>query len=183
MPRVLPLLLLSCLHSSLGAQATTPADTSWRAHLAVLPSGSGTWIASNDRYRTPANGEPASYGQRYWLGFGGTTAHGCLWGEYPGQRPVFWRYFTAWDPVRQDFLVHQESGNGTIGLGHEDPATGIAEQVFTRPDGSSSRTRHVSRTVSADTVLTQSLDWANDAWVPRRSYTWVRQPVGTPAGC
>lgn len=167
------------------AQAQEPlaADTGWRVHLAYLPAGSGTWLASNERYRTADNGEPASYGQRYWSGFGKTTVHGCLWGEYPGQRPVFWHFFTAWDPERNALIVHQESGNGTIGLGSESIGTGIADQVFTRPGGGSSRSRHESRRLSADTMVTRSLDWVNDSWVPRREYTWVRQPVGTPAGC
>jgi hypothetical protein len=169
--------------ATLGAQERATPDTGFRAHLAHLPAGSGIWHTSNARYRTNDNGEPASYGQRYWLGFGGTTVHGCLWGEYPGQRPVFWRFFTAWDPTRQEFLVHQESPNGTIGLGYENAKTGIADQTFSRPDGSSFRSRHDSKHAGPDTLITQSFDWANDSWTPRRAYTWVRQPAGTPAGC
>lgn len=168
--------------SRLLGQATS-SDTTWRVHLAFLPAGSGVWIASNSNYRTDENGEPPAYGQRYWRGAGGTTIHGCLWGEYEAKRPVFWRFFTAWDPSKGQFLVHQESPNGTIGMGYESVETGIAEQTFTRPDGGRSVSRHLSKRPSTDTLVTQSFEKDGAAWRARRTYTWVRQPAGTPAGC
>jgi hypothetical protein len=167
---------------TLGAQQVG-ADTKWKTHLAYLSTGSGVWVASNEQYRTADNGEPRSYAQRYWLGFGRTTLHGCLWGEYEAQRPVFWRFFTAWDPAMRQFIVHQESGNGTIGLGTESLGTGIAEQLFTRPDGESTRQRHTSEKRGADTLVTRSFELADGDWQARRVYTWVKQPAGTPAGC
>jgi hypothetical protein len=79
--------------------------------------------------------------------------------------------------------VHQEAPSGTIGLGHESIETGVAVQTFTQPNGAVSVTRHVSRRPAPDTLITQSFDKAGEEWRSRRTYTWVRQPAGTPAGC
>lgn len=158
----------------------TAADTAWRAHLAFLAAGTGVWIASNAAYRTAGNGEPAEYGQHYRMGLGGTTQHGCLWGEYPDQKPVFWHFFTAWDPSKRQLLVHQASGNGTIGIGYESIETGVAEQIFTRPDGVSWASKHVFTRPSADTLVTQSFEKQNGEWQPRRTYHWVRQATASP---
>jgi hypothetical protein len=178
---VAAVLVASTVHAQSPRQVQP--DTTWRTHLAFLPAGSGIWIASNARYRTVENREPIAYGQRYWLGSGKTTVRGCLWGEYGAERPVFWLFFTAWDPSRKEFLVHQESPTGIIGLGYESPESGIADQTFTQPTGSSSVSRHVSTRPSQDTLVTQSFDRVGDEWKPRRTYTWVRQPAGAPAGC
>jgi hypothetical protein len=161
----------------------SPADTSWRVHLAFLPAGSDIWIASNSEYRTAENREPVAYGQRYWLGIGRTTVQGCLWGEYGEERPVFWKFFTAWDPSREQMLVHQEAPGGTFGIGYESIESGIAEQTFTQPNGAVSVTRHVSRRAAPDTLITESFDQVGGEWQARRTYTWIRQPAGVAAGC
>jgi hypothetical protein len=165
---------------------TNPAaDSTWREHLAHLAGGSGIWLTSNDRYRTDANGEPPHYGMRYWMGPGGMTQHGCLWGQGPGEpRPVFWSFFTAWDPTRRQLLVYQSSPYGVVGIGHEAPDTRIAEQTFTAPDGTSWEVRHVTLFTPPDSLDTRSFQRSKDGvWEPRRTYRWVRQPVGTEAPC
>jgi hypothetical protein len=112
-----------------GVPPTLPADPAWREHLSFLSGGSGVWSASNARYRTEQNQEPPRYGMRYWMGFGGTAQHGCLWGAPPGQKPVvYWHFFTGWDPSVGALLVQQSGSTGVVGLGYESPETGIAEQ-------------------------------------------------------
>jgi len=95
---------------------------------------------------------------------------------------VFWHFFTAWDPVRKSLLVQQSGGNGVVGMGYQSPDSGIAEQTFTGPDGSS-WVRHVSRRIRPDTLVTRSLRRVGGEWQPQRTYTWIRQPVGTATPC
>jgi WD40 repeat protein len=171
-----------------GAAAAAPqaqaTDTAWREHLAYLSRGSGVWVASNAQYRSDQNQEPHTYGQRYWMGFGRTAQHGCLWGASPRRNPmVFWHFFTAWDPAREELLVQQSGSNGVVGIGYESPETGIAVQTFTGPDGVNWETRHVSDRTRSDTLITRSFRRANGEWQPQRSYTWIRQPAGTAAPC
>jgi hypothetical protein len=180
-------LLLALSTSQAMAQTGQGAaqDITWKTSLAYLADGSGIWITSNAQYRTEDNGEPPTYGMRYWMGTGGATQHGCLWGDMPGRDPaVFWSYFRAWDPTRKQFLVHQAAPNGTIGMGYEKPETGVAEQTFTRPDGMTWEDRHISSSAPPDTLVTQSFGRSQGGdWEARRTYRWVRQPAGTLAPC
>ena len=192
-PRSARTFLLTVLFSLAGSPAAAQDDPgptgsrvgTWQESLAFLAAGSGVWITSNAQYRTADNGEPSSYGMRYWMGMGGTTQHGCLWGEEPGrERTTFWSFFTAWDPTRKQLLVQQSAPNGTIGIGYESPESGIAEQTFTRPDGVAWETRHVSSVLPPDTLVTRSFERSSGgAWEARRTYRWMRQPAGTPSPC
>jgi hypothetical protein len=169
--------------TSLAGQAAPP-DTSWREHFSFLSAGGRFWLTSNAGYRTEQNGEPPAYGMRYWPGFGGTTLHGCLWGAKPGQDPViFWRFFTVWHPAQNALLVQQSGATGVVGIGYEDPATGVAEQTFTAPDGTRWDVRHLSNRVSPDSLVTRSLQRTTGDWEPRRTYTWIRQRPGPGAPC
>jgi hypothetical protein len=179
-------LLLAVATSPAVAQSGqgTTQDSTWKASLTYLARGSGTWITSNAQYRTEDNGEPDTYGMRYWMGLGGATQHGCLWGAQPGREAVFWSFFRAWDPARGQLLVHQAAPDGTIGIGYEEPESRIAEQTFTRPDGVSWEDRHISSAAAPDTLVTRSFGRSQGGeWQQRRTYRWVRQPAGTLAPC
>jgi hypothetical protein len=179
------LLLLSVTMSAVGVGQSrgTAADSAWRDHLAFLASGSGIWIASNAEYRTNENREPPTYGQRYRMGMGGTVQHGCLWGDYPSQKFVHWQFFTAWDPSRAQLLVHQTSPDGTIGMGYLTVSSGVAEQTFTRANGASWKSRHISRHLTPDTLVTRSFEWVDGQWTARRTYRWIRQHADAKAPC
>ncbi|MGH7576857.1 MAG: WD40 repeat domain-containing protein, partial [Longimicrobiales bacterium] len=162
-----------------------PQDSSeWKRRLGYVADRGGTWLTSNEEHRTQQNQEAHRYGMRYSMGLGGSAQHGCLWGEWPDREPiVFWTYFTAWDPTRQQLLLQQSGANGVIGLGYETPGTGIADQRFTAPDGTTWDQRHVTTMTPPDTLVTRSFQKEDGSWEPRRTYRWVRQPSGTPAPC
>lgn len=185
-PRAILVLALA-LATSAGAhgQAAVP-DSLWRQYLAFLSDQGGIWLASNQQYRTDRSREPQAFLMRYWEGFGGTSLHGCMWGESSGESPVvLWQFFTAWDPRRKSLLVHQAAANGVIGLGYESPVTGVAEHTFTAPDGNRRKLRQESYSAGPDTLVTQNFRWGGEGWLLERTYTWIRQDpdsVESPCG-
>lgn len=162
------------------------ADSLWRKYFEFLTDRGGIWLASNAGYRTALNREPETFLMSYWEGFGGTTLHGCMWGEWTGREPeTLWQFFSAWDPLRRHLLVHQAAANGVIGLGNESPATGLAELTFVGPDGTRRKLRQQSYSAGPDTLVTQTLRPGGDEWQLERTYTWIRQDpssVEVPCG-
>lgn len=167
------------------ADATSSDSLEWRRQLAFMTDRGGTWLTSNDEYRTDANQEPHSYGMHYRMGLGGTAMHGCLWGEAPArEKAVFWSYFTGWDPTRRQLFLQQSGAGGVVGIGHETLGSGISEQRFTAPDGNGWDQRHVTTMLPPDTLLTRSFQKSDDgAWQPRRTYRWIRQASDSAPPC
>lgn len=165
------------------AGSASAQQPEWRKHLAYLAAGSGVWVTSNAQYRQP--GEPPEYAMGYRLGAGGLAVTGCLWGRDAGQAPVFWQFFSAWDPLEKKVLVYQASPSGTVGIGHEtfEDEVAVAEQIFVTPGGDRSRTLHRAVRVDADTYETTSFHHDGREWKPRRTYRWIRQPAGTASAC
>jgi len=174
----------SGLPQAAGPAGERPTAEEWRAHVAFLTRDGDHWRTSNAEYRQ--GGEPEAYGMRYVKVPGGLAARGCLWGETGGAVvAVYWHFFMGWDPRSGRGLLYQSAPNGLIGIGEltqRDGPVSESVQTFVAPDGSSFELRHRSVEEDAETYRTESFEQRDGAWVPRRTYTWVRRADG-PVGC
>ncbi|MEZ4416192.1 MAG: hypothetical protein R3E10_10645 [Gemmatimonadota bacterium] len=161
--------------SSVPGPAATRTLEEHKAELAALSGG--VWIASNADYRE-ADGGMDEYGLAWSVQPGGVSASGCLWGLKGGEvTQVFWQFFQGWDPTREVAIVYQSHPAGLIGIGTlEDRGEGEPELVqdFWTPGSGMARNGHFERWDGTDRRISQSVEWSDDRWVPRRSYTWVR---------
>ncbi len=165
-------------------QQETTAIPPWVAeHMAFLSQGTGCWQTSNSEYQSEA--EPFdSYYNQWDAGIGGELhLQGRLYGQ-TGSRPSddFWSFVSYWDGQRNQAVTLQFGRNGIVGDGtmwKTDDHQFVQEQVFSMPDGRTWKTRH-NLQETADSFITTSLDWQDDQWQQRRSYTWHR--CQSPAG-
>lgn len=157
------------------AQQSVPG---WlQQEMSELTAGSGRWITDNSQYRSDA--EPFDqYGLEWKWGIGRQSITGRLFGLRAGREvATFWEFRLYWHPGRGEALLVQWGGDGRLGEGPMRPTgNGVeteAVQVFHAPDGSSSRTRHLTVTESGE-HRTRSFSEADGKWVPDRTYTWKR---------
>ncbi|MDX1396363.1 MAG: hypothetical protein R3195_18420 [Gemmatimonadota bacterium] len=157
--------------------AITPDE--WKADLARIAGDA--WITSNDAYRSET--EPAvAYATAMRLQPGGLSATGCLWSIHADETTAIqWRFFQAWDPVRQTGMLYQSSAGGMVGFGHFQQVEGEPELVqdFSGPGGTAFRAGHFETWDGDDTRISRSVNRDGDVWAPRREYTWHRDPDAT----
>lgn len=155
------------------AQKTTVED--WKKTLGNMTDGA--WITSNHAYQTE-DGGIERYGLDLELQPGGLAASGCLWGEPAGGEPaVFWRFFEAWDPVREAGFVYQSHSAGLVAFGYlEDrgPDEPQLTQDLRLPDGTINKTGHFETWEGTDTHVTRSVDFVEGEWATGRTYSWTR---------
>lgn len=175
---VLMVLLFAASELTFSQASNSPtAAPEWFAReIATLTSGSGRWIADNSEYKSEQ--EPFdAYGTEWTASFDGTTLSGRLFGIKDGKETVnFWEFRQYWHPGRGEAVVEQFGWGGTVGVGiaWQDGATTRSDQTFFAPDGSASRTGHISEFPDNDTHITRSFDIEDGIWQARRTYTWRR---------
>ena len=158
--------------------ATAPVTTldEWKADLVRIVGDA--WITSNEAYVSEA--EPAvAYGTAMRLQPGGLSATGCLWSIRPDDTSrIEWRFFQAWDPVREQGMLYQSSAGGMVGFGHFQRVEGEPDLVqdFNGPAGPSFRAGHYETWEGEGTRVSRSVNWDEGRWAPRREYIWHRDP-------
>jgi hypothetical protein len=166
------------------------ADAAVSATAAPIPAEvlaswtklAGTWIADNSEYRSEQ--EPFdAYGLDWQPGLDGTTLTGRLYGLTDGREvATFWEFRDFWHPGDRQVISTQFGMGGTYGAGpHTIRGDGTSEmlQTFYSPAaGTVTRIGHRSELRGTEHV-TRSFDVQPDGgWVPRRVYTWHKQPAG-----
>lgn len=180
---IVVILVLGATNVALGEDTDPPgAAPRWFIEeIETLTAGSGHWIADNSEYKSEQ--EPFdAYGTEWTASFDGTTMTGRLFGVKDGKESAnFWEFRQYWHPGRREAVVEQFGWGGTVGVGTTWPDGDVtkSDQTFFAPDGSTSRTGHVSGFPDRNTHQTDSFDIANDVWTARRSYTWHRAPEVT----
>ncbi len=144
---------------------------------ANMEASVGTWTASNAEYQS--ENEPIeSYVMEWKWGIGKTSIIGGLYGLINGKKTgAFWEFRQYWDFEKQQGIVAQYGGDGTIGVGaitsDGDNGTSL-DQVFISPDGTKKRHGHRS-IMQVDKFTATSFDIGEDEkWVKRRSYIWYK---------
>jgi len=171
-------LLFAASQFTFSQESDSPgAAPEWFLHeIATLTAGSGRWIADNSEYQSEQ--EPfEAYGTEWSASFDGTTMTGRLFGIKDGKETVnFWEFRQYWHPGRGEAVLEQFGWGGAVGIGKawRDGETTKSDQTFFAPDGSASRTGHISEFADSDTHVTRSFDIKDDVWTARRSYTWHR---------
>jgi len=156
--------------------AAPPADW-YLEHNDFLARDGGIFHADNSAYRS--EDEPwDTYGLAWEKGPSGQTLRGRLFALRDGEDAgTFFEYFIFWHPAERKAFIYQVSGDGTLGVAELEPpaadGTQRTEASFSGPDGSSSRVAHVARS-QGDTHSTESFDWVDGTWKPRRTYLWHR---------
>lgn len=165
----------------LSAQTSAVPIDSVRAWFAQtldhLTSGGGRWLTDNSAYQGPD--EPwATYGMEWEKGPSGRAAQGRLVGiDDKGVEQTFWEFMIYWDALRDRAVVMQINSSGAFGIGDMrwiSASEQELDQTFRWPDGSTTRSRHLERHVQ-DARYSQSFEWRDGAWQPRRSYVWRRR--------
>ena len=159
------------------AEPAAPPDW-YLAEIAQLTAGTGRWVTDNSAYRS---GEEVfdAYATKWIAEFGGTTMSGRLFGFVDGRETAnFWEFRQYWHPGRREVIVEQFGFGNTIGVGTQWQENGItkSDQVFYYANGTSSQTGHESHFPTADSYVTKSFDIVDGRWLPRREYTWHRDP-------
>ncbi|CAN5269012.1 hypothetical protein BH24PSE2_BH24PSE2_14280 [soil metagenome] len=156
------------------AAAEELAVPAWfEAHLSELTDGGGRWIAGNAAYR--GDGEPYEvYGIEWRRALSDHSVTGRLFGFQDGrQTEDFWEFRIYWDGAARTGVIEQFNGAGVVGRGSLvgfGPAT-LTDQTFTDPRGRQWRELHHAW-FEGDVYVTQSYDWEDGSWVPRRAYRW-----------
>lgn len=150
----------------------------FESRLDYMTAGTGTWIASNEEWRS--EGEPFDeYGIR-WVRKRGPLAVGELFGMRAGEEiAVFWDFVTYWDPVDQKAVILQTSAGGVVGIGENGPAVDSVQemvQTFVAPGSEPRVEKHEVVEIDAMTHRTTSLRQVDGEWTRNRTYTWHRQP-------
>lgn len=138
----------------------------------------GTWIASNEEYRSDS--EPfEAYGLEWAPSADGQSLRGRLYGLRDGvEEATFWEYRLFFHPGENHLWLMQWGAGGVYGEGavkRTGPRSTELEQVFHRPDGSSWRGRHLE-TLEGDHRTTTSFRQDNEGqWALQRTYVWERR--------
>lgn len=157
-----------------GATADPPA---WLlTEMNHLVSHGGRWITDNSPWIS--DDEPwQQYGMEWRQGTEAGVITGRLFGLANGTEQTFWEFRMYWEEERQQAVIWQRGGDGTIGTGPLRPSgNGEMEaiQVFTAPDGTTSTIRHLSTTTD-ETHATRSFQRVEGEWQPRRQYVWTKE--------
>jgi hypothetical protein len=147
-------------------------------HNEFLARDGGVFHADNSEYRSEA--EPwDAYGLAWEEGPTRNTLHGRLFGLRDGADvATFWDFFIFWHPGERQAYIYQVGNDGALGVATLDPpgpdGATRSEGVLYRVDGSTPpRIAHDAR--NHDEIHdTQSFDWIEGVWKPRRAYTWKR---------
>ncbi len=135
----------------------------------------GTWITDNKAYKN--ENEPFDqYGMDWEWGIGKQSIIGRLYGLIKGKKQgTFWEFRQYWDVAKNEGIVVQYGGDGTIGIG---PITMKGKnqtemtQEFVSPNASKTVHGHLS-TLKDGILTTTSYDVStNGDWKKRRSYVW-----------
>lgn len=183
-PGKLPLVCIAALLSAViatpvarGEGGGAPPPDWFQEHNEFLSRDGGVFHTDNTAYRS--EDEPwETYGLAWEKGPSRQTLRGRLFALRDGKDVgTFFEYFAFWHPGEGKAYIYQVSGDGTLGVGTLDPpaadGTQRSEAVFFGPDGSSWRVAHVARN-KGETHHTESFDWADETWKPRRTYVWHR---------
>jgi hypothetical protein len=142
----------------------------------------GTWITDNAEFKSDQ--EPFdAYAIDWRPGIDGKSLTGRLYGLTGGREAgTFWEFREFWHPGDQQLITTQFGMGGTYGAGpHTIRGDGTSEmlQTFYSPAaGTVTRIGHRSELRGTEHV-TRSFDVQPDGgWVPRRVYTWHKQPAG-----
>lgn len=147
--------------------------------LDALTQGTGRWLTDNGAYVGPD--EPwRTYGLEWRKGLSGRTGHGRLFGvDQNSAERDFWEFYVYWDALRGTGVALQVHTSGTIfGVGDMTwTVDGMHElvQTFRWSDASTRQVKHIER-YDGTARHTQSFDWVDVAWQPRRTYRWTRDP-------
>ena len=161
-------------------QASAGPPDWYLENIEFLTADSGTWIADNSAYQS---GEEIwdSYVIEWQAGPGGYSMFGRMYGIASGERSEasFWLFSQYWDPIEK-MAVIQQYGWGIIGIGSleqdAEDGTVLIRQKFSGFDGTLSHRAHRTSNTSDTVHRTISYDIdADDHWVVRRTYDWVRQ--------
>jgi hypothetical protein len=160
--------------------SVAPAIPQW--FLEHMDSLIGQWRTDNSAYLSEQETAEA-YGLRWKWGVGKTSLDGVLYGMQAGEPEIpYWNFRVYWHPGERRARVDQWGHGGTLLSGWLEPAGGTrgetvfeSEQTLYAVDGQTVRTRHRT-TIKGTLKLTQSFDWEDGNWTPRRSYTWHRDP-------
>lgn len=157
----------------------SPEPRQWfLEHVEKLTAGSGSWLASNERYRSETETFDA-YRVKWRKGIGGRSVYGEMTGlTEGGETPPFWEFRIFWHPGEGQARIMQFGRSGIFGDGPielRDDGTDVSIQTFHPPDGEAFRIRHVSR-LAGDLHETESFkEGDNGEWEPNRTYTWRRE--------
>jgi hypothetical protein len=175
-----PTLVLTLFSPSLSAAesgAPEPPPRWYLEHLDFLARDGGVFHTDNSRYRS-ADEPWEAYGLSWEKGPSRQTLRGRLFGLRGGEDAgTFWELFVFWHPQDRKAYIYQVGGDGTLGRGTLEPpdedGTQRSEQTFYHVGGATTRIAHLTRD-RGETHETESFDWVEGAWTPRRSYTWLR---------
>ena len=147
-----------------------------RDHMDFMTRDGGRWIADNSKYRSEQ--EPIdAYGTEWSWGIGRASMTGRLFGLKEGREvATFWEFRLMWHPGKKRAFLYQFGGDGRLGEGSMTSIEGGTEheQTFYMTDGSTLRARHRSLE-NGDENRTESFEWQDGEWAPRRSYVWRRE--------
>lgn len=158
----------------------SPEVPGWvRDHFERHVRGSGRWITSNAAYVSEQETDD-HYAIEWRWAVGRQGVRGRLFGLRDGDETgTYWELHSYWDPAERRVVADQFGANGAVGTGTiHDRGDGVFEvvQTFTAPDGSRSRTRHLT-TLGAASQTGTSYGWDQGEWKPRRTYTWNLEPA------
>jgi hypothetical protein len=185
--RLIPSLLAALLLPSAAAAQAGPA--AWfQAELRQLVTAPGTWWVAGNTEHLSADEPFVKYAIRWDAEDDGQSVSGRLVAvDSAGRVYPMWTYRMYWHPGERQPYLMQTSSWGAYAVGPlrlDSSATRRAivnEQDMWQPDGARSRTRHRSWFPDESTHVTVSSTWTNDAWVPGRTYRWVRQAFSPPS--
>ncbi len=136
----------------------------------------GTWITDNMAYKNEQ--EPFDqYGMDWQWGIGKQSISGTLYGLINGKKQgTFWEFRQYWDFGKNQGIVVQYGGDGTIGIGpmtmNKDNQSELIQE-FVGPNGNNKVHGHRS-TLKDGKLTTTSFDVSEDGtWKKRRSYVWT----------
>jgi hypothetical protein len=170
--------LISAAWTSSSVQQRTPAPAP--AHVVEnWQSLIGTWIASNQQYKSDLDPMDA-YGITWEWGLNKKSLVGRLYGLRDGKEVgTFWEFREFWHPGEHRVIATQFGRDGTYGVGpHDIGSDGTSEmlQTFFAPEEGAIRKIGHRAHLKGDVHTTSSFDVNDqDDWKPRRSYVWRRQ--------
>ncbi len=146
------------------------------------------WVTDNAVYRGP--NEPFVRYATHWTteDDGWTVAGRLVAVDTAGNVLPMWSYRMFWHPGEGQGYLMQTSSWGAYATGPmrldstAASRTILNDQDSWQPGGAAARSRHRSWFADADTHLTESFTWRDGAWVPHRTYRWVRQSFDPAPG-
>lgn len=138
----------------------------------------GTWITSNQDYMDGTTINDA-FGIEWKWGVGQKSLVGVLYGLREKQKTKeYWQFFQYWDSGKGKPIFIQVSAKGVQGVGHferVDSKHFQLVQIFTEPDGSTSKSGHKTQILKGYEISTSFNINEQDEWELNRTYTWYKQ--------